>query len=561
MPNDLRNNKTISKTNSGFPAYLDFDKLRSEGIAYLGKLSGKLWTDHNVHDPGITILEELCYALLDLGYRTNLPVEDLLAQDSTDSSIDNNFLTPGEILSCNPLTINDYRKLLIDIPGVRNGWLQPATDIGDRCKKQVETNESNPANRDGNKQDQTACTEFLNGLYHVYIETDEELVTDTTAWKALLANVKQTLLSHRNLCEDFADIYILCRVEMGVCASIELEEAADIETVYIAIGNRLREFFSPAPTFYSLPQLLEKGKAMEDIFAGRPYSSESHGFVDTDELEKIKLKKEIHTSDVYNAIFEVEGVKRISKLRIRNCGKECNPPANEKKSAWKLHIPENHIPSFSIGCSGFEFTKNGMPVEIDTQKFETLFELSFTHTGKVKYKISSPYLNNQVPKGIYHQGLGDYYSIQNDFPRVYGIAEGGLQDDASPKRKAWALQLKGYLLFFDQLLANYLSQLKNIRQLFQPAGALGKKDQHTYFLNTLNTVPEMSKLLRFGTGGADNPIGATGSILVYPVIKEEWEKINTSQLLAEDIFNSQKQFSFSNSNSMQDAARDRKSVV
>ncbi len=91
MADELLNTKVISKNNSGFPDYLDFDKLRSEGIAYLGKLAGKIWTDHNVHDPGITILESLCYALLDPGYRTNLPVEDILSRAPGESSNDNNF--------------------------------------------------------------------------------------------------------------------------------------------------------------------------------------------------------------------------------------------------------------------------------------------------------------------------------------------------------------------------------------------------------------------------------------------------------------------------------------
>ncbi|MBP1650009.1 MAG: hypothetical protein H6Q26_166, partial [Bacteroidetes bacterium] len=73
MADVLNDTTVISKQNAGFPDYLDFTRLRSEGIGYLAQLSGKIWTDHNVHDPGITILETLCYALLDLGYRTNLP--------------------------------------------------------------------------------------------------------------------------------------------------------------------------------------------------------------------------------------------------------------------------------------------------------------------------------------------------------------------------------------------------------------------------------------------------------------------------------------------------------
>ena len=100
MAEESKNSLVISKKNSGFPEWLDFDKLRREGIEYLGKLGGKVWTDHNVHDPGITILEMLCYALIDLGYRTNLPEADIFARNPEDKTTDNNFFTPSKILTC-----------------------------------------------------------------------------------------------------------------------------------------------------------------------------------------------------------------------------------------------------------------------------------------------------------------------------------------------------------------------------------------------------------------------------------------------------------------------------
>ncbi|MCP4658446.1 MAG: hypothetical protein GY856_23780, partial [bacterium] len=48
---------------------MDYTSLRQEGIRHLERMAGGRWTDFNVHDPGITILEQLCYALTDLGYR------------------------------------------------------------------------------------------------------------------------------------------------------------------------------------------------------------------------------------------------------------------------------------------------------------------------------------------------------------------------------------------------------------------------------------------------------------------------------------------------------------
>ncbi len=531
MADELLNTKSISKNNSGFPGYLNFDKLRSEGIAYLGKLSGKIWTDHNVHDPGITILEALCYALLDLGYRTNLPVEDILSRAPGDTGSDNNFFTAAQILGCNPLTITDYRKLLVDIDGVKNAWLEVATDQKDWCRNPNQpTPDPVPGTVPGNAPGtvpgaaRSACTEYLNGLYHVYIETEKDPDKDftTAAQKAAYINdvtcrVKKALMAHRNLCEDFVDVYVLCKLEMGVCADLELESDADADKVYLAVAQALRAFFSPAPRFYTLPQLLDRQLPIEAIFAGRPYNvTESHGFVDTSEFEQIELKKEIHLSDVFNVILQVPGVRKVKNLQLRTCN---GAPVGQ--TGWKFKLPKNYVPDFTIGCSGFQFSKNGRPVTVDTAKYQGLLSINFSNTGKILYTEAFPNLDSAIPGGIYRSDLSDYYSIQNDFPRVYGIGEGGLPDSAPATRKAQALQLKGYLLFFDQLLANYLSQLTNIRTLFA-LSAPGENERHTYFLNTLNSVPDLAKLLRMPATDSDAlAAGTQGSTLVYPVSKND----------------------------------------
>ncbi|WP_214227654.1 hypothetical protein [Pedobacter sp. B4-66] len=518
MTNAEENIKVINKNNSGFPDYLDFEKLRTEGIEYLGRLSGKTWTDHNVHDPGITILEVLCYALLDLGYRTNLPIRDIFTPNPGETGKDDNFFTPAQILTCNPLTIIDYRKLLIDIKGVKNAWLTVATDQKDFCKSYSEHYKRTSAPGD--------CEEFLNGLYHVYIEPEknpDKDFKDETAAKEYLGDlterVKKSLMAHRNFCEDFVDIHILCQLQVGLCAGIELKGDADPENTYLSIVQKLRDFFSPSPHFYTLQQLLDKGKPIDEIFSGRPYNlAESHGFVDTDELLQLKLKKEIHLSDVYNVILETEGVDKIANFELRTCGGNNIKPDSD----WKFKLPENHVPDFSMECSGFQFTRNGLPVVFDTKKYEGLFKINFTHNGKVLYQSPSPYLDKEIPKGIYHHDLDEYFLLQNDFPRVYGIAEGGLPENVSNLRKAQALQLKGYLLFFDQLLAGYLAQLKNIRSLFALSSSGDKDKQRTYFLNKLESLPELNKLLRFTMNGDEsNGLGKEGSILVRAVSKNE----------------------------------------
>ena len=125
--------KTIPKRRSNSNE-LDFNNLKKNGIAALQEICGKTWTDYNLHDPGITILEQLCYALTELNYRAEFPMTDLLA--GNDGKIDLNhqaLYQPQDILPSQPVTLNDYRKLIIDrVPGIDNIWFETERMPGSR---------------------------------------------------------------------------------------------------------------------------------------------------------------------------------------------------------------------------------------------------------------------------------------------------------------------------------------------------------------------------------------------------------------------------------------------
>jgi hypothetical protein len=105
----------------------DYLQLRRKGIEYIEKSGSRWWTDYNSHDPGITILEALCYAITDLGYRTGWNISDLLTSQKPGPEDTKNqaFFTAREILTVSPLTLNDYRRILIDMDNVSNAWLFP----------------------------------------------------------------------------------------------------------------------------------------------------------------------------------------------------------------------------------------------------------------------------------------------------------------------------------------------------------------------------------------------------------------------------------------------------
>ena len=58
-----------------------------------------------------------------------------------------------------------------------------------------------------------------------------------------------------------------------------------------------------------------------------------------------------------------------------------------------------------------------------------------------------------IPQGRF-RNVSRYHSFQNHFPAVFGLSDAGLPSTADHRRRAQALQLKAYLLFFDQVMAN-----------------------------------------------------------------------------------------------------------
>ncbi|MGE0275626.1 MAG: hypothetical protein AB7G68_03675 [Nitrospiraceae bacterium] len=118
---------TIPKQPQVRPAE-DYYRLRREGIGHIEQMGSALWTDYNTHDPGVTILEALCYAITDLAYRTGWDIQDLLAPASPSADPahpfpNQPFFTAREILTVNPWTADDLRLLLIDLDMIRNAWV------------------------------------------------------------------------------------------------------------------------------------------------------------------------------------------------------------------------------------------------------------------------------------------------------------------------------------------------------------------------------------------------------------------------------------------------------
>ena len=71
-------NEVFIHKKTGQPDVTDFQVLQKSAIETIQQLAGNIWTDYNEHDPGVTIMEALNYALTELDYKCSFPLEDYL---------------------------------------------------------------------------------------------------------------------------------------------------------------------------------------------------------------------------------------------------------------------------------------------------------------------------------------------------------------------------------------------------------------------------------------------------------------------------------------------------
>ena len=572
----VKKSKTINK-NRELPESQDFHFLRRQGLEHIGTLASGMWTDYNVHDPGISILEVLCYAITDLGYRTGFKIEDILARLPGETIKD--FYTAAEILPCNPVTILDFRKLIIDREGVQNGWLHnihgtkpPETPDptfyfkcdGDNKSYDIKVREEGTA---GFRE------KVLNGLYNVSLQLEEDdefgdlnatvlgweikhddskstpvkavfprIEVEFPAWddypmagilqddlpagvefdnyqdidgeisfdltfelsgggtipipgiKLLISPFSGTVVEesdiedtfkdtgsnsfaqfflkrlkkiltiihdvycalhrHRNLCEDYVKFSIVRMQEIVLCADIEVKPEADLEEVLAKIYFEIDRFLAPPVRFYSLKEMIDNEKPGEEIFEGIVMN---HGFIDQEELARSDLKSEIHVSDFYRIIMALEEVISVKSLLVTNY---IDGEAQTQGEKWCLKLGGPFHLNLRTDKSKVVFYKDLLPFYADKNQVEKLILNLKAENSKPKLNLIEKDL--LIPEGQYKE-LSRYYSIQNDFPLVYGTGQEGLPATADGKRKAQAKQLKAFLMFFDQLLANYLAQLEDVR--------------------------------------------------------------------------------------------------
>jgi hypothetical protein len=554
--------KVMIDRSNKLPPSEDFSFLRTEGIKLIENLSGKVWTDFNTHDPGITLLELFCYAITDLGYRTSFDIKDILAaKDQGSPGAKKDVYTAAQILPCNPVTLNDYRKLIIDTRGVRNAWIE----ISDNYEIPIYLHFEND-HKDSNEQnvsltyDAKKGDDILNlrGLYKVFIEYESNILEEKREGE-IAEIIRKKLHFHRNLCEDIISVTSIEYELFAIEAILQVSEGTDIDKVNAQVYEVIHNFFSPPVLFYSLEQMLQKGYDADEIFEGPILK---YGFIDTAEMEKSERYKQVHLSDIVSLISDIEGVIAVKKLALPADSESPFSDFTEwmdnvklKQKAPRLDIENSKITFLRSG----DRYRNASDKYADKKRVKALF--SFRQSSKLQSRLKGHAGDFAVPVGEY-MNISEYFPMQRSLPEAYKMNESYLDNNVDEisvmraimhlnsqrsgrlkthdgdqltllgkaaakilgnslkrvtdegviteeqinairteyrhmqlegldKRKKQALQLRGFLMVFEQIAADYLSQLANARKLF----SLNQESvNQTFFPQSLHGIEDLQFL-------------------------------------------------------------------
>jgi hypothetical protein len=424
-------------------AAMDYARLREEGLQLLGQLAGAQWSDFNTHDPGVTILEQLCYAITDLGYRIDHPMADLLAGEQLELGLPG----PAAMLTGDPVTATDLRKFAFDVEGIANAWVEPRTEPELRFHHHPGSRELRLRPEPGEVD---AAPVRLRGLDRVLLHTSEAL-----SGVEALARVADRLHPCRGLAADF-ELTAVGFAAVTVEAVIEVGPIEDPATVMAEIIEQIETCLAPPVRFAEL----DVKERLDELLEGPRLE---HGTV----LGPLpKLRRTVFVSDLIHAITEVSAVRAVRSLAIRGSSGELE--------LWALELGAGAQIATLASDSKLELQRAGLRIAVDPAQLDA--QRARRRLARIQPRAADPLARLQPAPGR-DRKLARHRSIQHQLPATYGVGELGLPASASVRRRAQAQQLEGYLLLFDQLLANAFAQLAHARELLSPGQGSGK----TYF--------------------------------------------------------------------------------
>jgi len=443
----MKISKTITRREPKDNPY-SYHNLRRDGIAWSQDFSGNHWSDYNAHDPGVTILEQLCYGLSDAIYRTEFDVADYLVDK--DNKLDLDFLAlapPENILPCRPCTLKDYHHAIID-----------AVDEIERLWINID-------------QDSTA----YNGLYRIEIQltqlTQERCGVRANLKQMIIDKVVRIYASMRNVGEDITAVIVTKQDDYQLSADIEITMNVDINEVladiYFVTGQWFKGLLANEESMHSYEELLASGQTIAKIFDGPTtvYSKFHQGAV-----SHTRSVAELHAA--IQALSSVIDIKHLNLLSLLEPHKLIESVSS--RASFVMPLQQSDI--------GVTLRQGDHYIACRFPDFSNRYQHKLFKTATIRHTRQETASLYQRPTGKFRH-FERYYSIQNDFPVVYHLNVQGISPTVNAQDWVKVQQLRGYLTIFEQFLANFNANITGIRSLFSKDMTSTKTYHFNYITN------------------------------------------------------------------------------
>ncbi|MEM6684324.1 MAG: hypothetical protein AAF617_00900 [Bacteroidota bacterium] len=437
------------------PLELDFQALKAQGLAYIQAHSSKEWTNLNPSDPGITILEQLCYAFTELGYCGNFSMKDILTDKNGDLIVDNQFYLPQNILTTSPITVDDYVKFVIDsVPSVKNVVITPIS----------------------------LAFPFVNGMYEVYV-----VLNPNYSNPSVIDEPENETFSVLNSCRNLGELFLMPKALVAktytISGNLVLKSGYDLTTILPKMMQSITDYVFPNVTQTGYNKLKASGEKTNTIFDG---PSLQNGWIST---KSIQPKKDtIHAFEITKIIRDTDGVQSISDVSFTdNTGATTDTATCQKDEILTFDFSKSFLKTASNTSLHISLQGKELNTSLNTTLLDELANMQQT-TSQIN-EVASVQIAPKVPTGKYRE-ITSYYSIQNTFPETYAVGLNATNDSTPDYEVAQSRQLKGYLSLFDQILSNQFAQLANIDKLFSFKNAITGTPSDLEHYNSVKTAEE-----------------------------------------------------------------------
>lgn len=398
---------TISRIPEGQDLYT---RLQEAALKDIQRIAGKVWTDYNLHDPGVTILDVLNYVLLETDYRMGFSLPDYLTlPQKTFVSRRHALFSPSQVFPVNPVTETDYRKLFI-------------SNIDDLSDVRVIVHPET-------------------GIYDFVLDVWPD--TSDARRKQILKEVYNTYHAHRNLCENVGSIRFLEYDILQICAEIEIDDTIDSNLLTAQIFFEIQEFLRAGVRFRRVDELLAEGWTTDEILEGP-----EQGRMVVDDASLCTDWEEYDVSWLYQKLRSLPGVSRISSFYFKEDGEVLHGNLKRKSIFQGYALAEMGYRKHEISLS-----RRGRSVLILWDAVQLNFGSMRAALYGAQNRTTDKEVLDAVPEGT-HRDVFAHYSLRHDLPECY---KENINEQAG-----------AYLDIFDRLMEHALDELRLLPHWMKP---------------------------------------------------------------------------------------------